>query len=487
MANKPNQVFGDPERESHLNYTIRRIASWAAIASRHSDDPSGGRAYRRRLVEVYQNLISPGQRVLEVGCGTGDLLAALEPSYGVGVDFCPEMLSLARTRHPELEFILADAHELELDQTFDYIILSDLLNDVWDAQVVFQRLAPLCHGRTRIVINNYSRLWGPVLSLARLLGLARRNLPQNWFTVPDTANLLDLGGFEVIRAWPVIIWPLAGRPLKWLCNRVLVRLWPFRHLAAANMLLARPAPEAPPEPEPTVSVIIPARNEAGNIEQLMRRTPEMGGGTEIIFVEGHSSDDTWAEIQRVLAAYPDRDAKAFQQSGKGKGDAVRLGFKEASGDILMILDADISVPPEYMPRFYQALVSGRGEYINGVRLVYPMEQKAMRPINLMGNKFFSVAFSWVLEQPIKDTLCGTKVMYKSDYERIAANRAYFGEFDPFGDFDLIFGAAKQNMKMVDLPIRYRERTYGDTNISRWSHGWLLLKMLWVGLKKLKFV
>lgn len=487
MQAKQSQVFGDPERESHQKYTQRRIASWADIARRHSDDPSGGRAYRRRLVEVYQNLISPGQRVLEVGCGGGDLLASLEPSYGVGVDFCPEMLTLARSRHPELQFVLADAHELELAETFDYIILSDLINDAWDAQVLFQRLAPLCHPRTRIVINNYSRLWGPVLSLARLFSLARPNLPQNWFTTPDTENLLSLSGFEMIRTWPVIIWPLAGKPLQWFFNRVLVRIWPFKHLAASNMLLARPSPASAPEKEPTVSVIIPARNEAGNIEQLMRRTPEMGGGTEIIFVEGHSQDDTWAEIQRVLAAYPQRKAKAFQQTGKGKGDAVRLGFAQATGDILMILDADISVPPEYMPRFYQALVSGRGEYINGVRLVYPMEQKAMRPLNLMGNKFFSVAFSWVLEQPIKDTLCGTKVMYKSDYERIAANRAYFGEFDPFGDFDLIFGAIKQNMKMVDLPIRYRERTYGDTNISRWSHGWLLLKMLWVGMKKLKFV
>jgi SAM-dependent methyltransferase len=479
--------LGDPEQEARRAYTQERVQNWRRIALGEGHDPFGGLAYRRRLIKAYQNVIGPGQRVLEVGCAEGDLLAALKPSYGVGVDFCPEMLAVARERHPGLNFLQADALELKFAEKFDYIILSDLLNDLWDAQVVLQRLLPLCTPRTRIVINNYSRLWSPLLSLVRWLGLARPNLPQNWFTVPDTVNLLELAGFELIRAWPVIIWPLPGRPLQWLLNRVLVRIWPFRHLAVANMLLARPQPLGPPQRPPTVSVIIPARNEAGNIEQLMSRTPEMGGGTEIIFVEGGSADDTWAEIQRVLAAFPQRKAAAYQQIGKGKGDAVRLGFAKASGEVLMILDADISVPPEYLPRFYRALASGRGEYINGVRLVYPMEQRAMRPINLMGNKFFSLAFTWVLGQPIKDTLCGTKVLYKADYERIAANRAYFGEFDPFGDFDLIFGAARQNLKMVDLPIRYRERTYGDTNISRWRHGWLLIKMLWVGLKKLKFV
>jgi hypothetical protein len=105
----------------------------------------------------------------------------------------------------------------------------------------------------------------------------------------------------------------------------------------------------------------------------------------------------------------------------------------------------------------------------------------------LGNKFFSIVFSWLLGQSVKDTLCGTKVTWKSNYEAIAANRAYFGDFDPFGDFDLIFGAAKLNMKIVDLPIRYRERTYGTTNIQRWKHGWLLLQMVWFAARRLKFV
>lgn len=255
-----------------------------------------------------------------------------------------------------------------------------------------------------------------------------------------------------------------------------------------NFIIARPRARLETRAKrPSVSVIIPARNEEGNIADIFARTPEMGEGTELVFVEGHSRDDTYTVIEKAIAAHPERRCQLLQQTGIGKGDAVRLGFAHAKSDILMILDADLTVPPEDLPRFYEALCSSKGEFINGVRLVYPMEKQAMRFLNLAGNKFFTLAFSWLLGQPIKDTLCGTKVLWKTDYEAIAANRAYFGEFDPFGDFDLIFGAVKLNLKLIDLPIRYRERTYGSTNINRWTHGWLLLKMVAFAAKRLKFV
>ena len=213
----------------------------------------------------------------------------------------------------------------------------------------------------------------------------------------------------------------------------------------------------------------------------------MGVETELIFVEGHSSDDTFAAIERGLADHPHRPARLFRQSGRGKGDAVRLGFSQATGDILMILDADMTVPPEDLPRFYDALHSGKGEFVNGVRLTYPMQDGAMRFANLLGNKFFSLAFSWLLGQPIKDTLCGTKVLRRDAYQALASNRAYFGDFDPFGDFDLLFGASKLGLQIVELPIRYRERTYGSTNIQRWRHGWLLLKMCVFAAGRIKFI
>ena len=213
----------------------------------------------------------------------------------------------------------------------------------------------------------------------------------------------------------------------------------------------------------------------------------MGSHTELIFVEGHSQDDTIEQCRRVAAVTPDKDIKIFTQNGRGKGDAVRLGFSKASGDILIILDADLSVAPEDLPQFYDALVTGKGEFINGSRLVYAKDPQAMRFLNLLGNKFFALLLSRLLGQPIKDTLCGTKVLYRNDYGRIAGSRAYFGDFDPFGDFDLLFGAAKLNLKIVEAPIRYRQRTYGTTNISRFSHGWLLLRMSAYAARKLLFI
>ncbi|HMF13019.1 MAG TPA: glycosyltransferase family 2 protein, partial [Gemmataceae bacterium] len=302
----------------------------------------------------------------------------------------------------------------------------------------------------------------------------------------DVANLLHLTEFEVIRHWQEVLCPARVPVVAPLCNRFLSKLWPFRYLALANFVIARPAPSAA-VPAPKISVIVPARNESGNIRAIFQRTPRMGRETEFIFVEGHSTDDTLARIESEMRAHPQVRSFLFRQTGKGKGDAVRLGFGKATGDVLIILDADLTVPPEDLPRFVEALVRGKGDFINGVRLVYPMERQAMRFLNLLGNKFFSLAFSWLLGQPIKDTLCGTKALWKQDYDRIATNRAYFGDFDPFGDFDLLFGGAKQTLKIVDLPIRYRERKYGTTNIQRWWHGFLLLRMVLFAARSLKFV
>jgi len=241
--------------------------------------------------------------------------------------------------------------------------------------------------------------------------------------------------------------------------------------------------------EPSVSVIIAARNEEGNIEPLVRRVPRLAARQEVIFVEGGSSDDTWGAIQRVIANNPNpaTTIKAYKQTGKGKGDAVRLGFAQASGDILIILDADISVPPEELTRFIDLLRRNACEFANGSRLVYPMEKQAMQFLNLIGNRLFGVAFTFLLGQPVRDTLCGTKALWATDYQRIAAQRSYFGDFDPFGDFDLLFGASRLHLKIRDVPVHYKERVYGSTNISRFRHGVLLLRMTMVAARKLRFV
>ncbi len=470
-------------------YTRRRVAHWDTVA-RSLDRWQGlGGGYHRRLRTVYRSLVPEGRRVIELGCGEGHLLADLKPSFGVGVDFSGEMVRRASAAHPELHFVQADAHDLsDLEGEFDAIVLSDLINDLWDVQGAFEQVRRLAGRHTRVIVNSYNYLWEVPLSAAAKLRLTRPNLPQNWLARADVTNLLRLTGFVVVRQWNEVLWPLPTPLLAGLCNRFLVRLWPFRHLAVANFFVARMVPEPKAAIEaPLVSVVVPARNEAGNIPAIFERTPEMGRGTELVFVEGGSSDDTYGAVERAMRAHPDRRCRLLRQAGKGKGDAVRAGFAQASGDVLVILDADLTVPPEDLPRFVRVFTDGTGEFVNGVRLVYPVERQAMRHANLLGNKFFSAAFTWLLGQPIKDTLCGTKALWRSDYEAIAANRAMFGEFDPFGDFDLLFGAARLGLQITEVPIRYRERTYGTTNIRRWRHGLLLLRMVAFAAGRVKFV
>jgi SAM-dependent methyltransferase len=479
--------LGDAAR---LRYREERVAHWDEVARAFGAREGWGGEYHRRLAEVYATLIPPGKRVLEIGCGRGDLLASLRPAAGVGVDFSGEMIERARERHPEIEFVRADAHELPPGDGYDFIILSELVNDVWDVPEVFRQVRRLSHPATRLVLNFYSRVWELPLGAARRLGLAKPLRPQNWLTVADVAGLLALEDFEVINRRDEVLLPLRVPVVSTLANRYLAKIFPLNLLTLTRVLVARPvgAPEVLlGEDEPSVSVVIPARNEAGNIASVFERTPELGAGTELIFVEGGSTDDTYEVIEREIAAHPERRCLLLRQEGEGKGDAVRLGFAHAGGDVLAILDSDLTVPPEDLPRFVEVLRSGKGDFANGSRLVYPLEREAMRHLNIVGNKFFSLAFSWLLGQPIKDTLCGTKVLRRADYEAIAAGRAHFGDFDPFGDFDLLFGAAKLNLKIVDVPVRYRERAYGETNIARWRHGWLLLRMVAFAARRIKFV
>ena len=470
------------------SYKEIRVEHWNKVAQQLPEGiPWGPRTYYRRLKDIYKTLVAPNQRVLEIGCGGGDLLACLHPNYGVGVDFSPSMCELARVRHPEYTFVQLDACDLSnIDGPFDVIILSDTINDLWNVQVVFNQIKHLSSRNTRLILNSYSRLWEIPLSIARQLRLANPTLPQNWLTSEDVQNLLLLSDFEVVRHWQEILFPVPIPLLEGICNKFLVHLWPFRLMALTNFIVARPK-HLLENVNPSISIVVPARNESGNISQIFERVSNMGPETELIFVEGHSKDDTYSVIEQHILENPQRKASLFRQEGIGKADAVRLGFEKSRGEVLMILDADLTVSPEDLPLFVDALISGKGELINGVRLVYPMQDQAMRSMNFLGNKFFSLAFSWLLGQQIKDTLCGTKVLWRKDYDRIVANRSYFGDFDPFGDFDLIFGAAKLNLRIIDLPIRYRERTYGETNINRWKHGLLLLRMVFFAAVRLKFI
>ena len=450
--------------------------------SRNRDFYADDRRYMRFVVPE-------GSRVLELGCGTGNLLAQLNPSYGVGVDISGRMIDVARDNHPDLNFVVGDTEDegfvVGLEGPFEYIILSDTIGYLDDIEKVLRVLRKISTPNTRLVVSYYSHLWKPVLALAVQLG---RKMPQpdvNFLSSSDIKNILYLAGFEVVRTeWRQLI-PTRLAGIGTLLNRYLGTLPIIRRLCLRHYIVARPF-ERFKEASPSVSILIPCRNERGNIESAIKRMPRFAKEMELIYVEGHSSDGTFEECKRVQGIYADEwNILVAQQDGKGKGDAVRKGFDMASKEILMILDADLTVAPEDLPKFYNAIAEGAGEFINGTRLVYPMERGAMRFLNYWANRTFALIFSFLLNQRFTDTLCGTKVLSKKHYDDIAKGRFYFGEFDPFGDYDLIFGAAKLNLKITEVPIRYSDRTYGAPQISRFRDGFLLLRMVGFAWRKLK--
>jgi SAM-dependent methyltransferase len=465
-------------------------AHYAAIAEYFDEFAGVEMRWRRRnatyhelVSRIYRMLVPPGRRVLEIGSGPGDLLAELAPSEGVGVDVSERMVELASKRHPQLRFDAATGETASIEGSFDYVVLSDVVPYVHDLVALLENVAAHSHRRTRVIVNTYNPTWRPLLGLAERLRLKPRKPIQNWVSPGDLENLFELAGFEVLSTTTRILLPKWIPIVSFVVNAIVANIWPFTRLCATYWLVARPV--ARPLDELSVSVVCPCRNEAGHVAQIVERLPEMGTATELIFVEGGSTDDTRAEIERQIAAHPERDISLLAQEGRGKGAAVRTGFAAAKHDVLMILDGDVSVLPEDLPKFYRALVSNRGELINGSRLVYDMEQGSMRFLNMLGNKVFSYAFRAITGHHLKDTLCGTKVMHRDDYAAIAAGRSYFGDFDPFGDFDLLFGGARLNLKIIDLPVRYQARVYGTTNISRFRHGLLLMRMTLFAFWKFK--
>jgi SAM-dependent methyltransferase len=471
--------------KNRLEERLKRVeAAFDAEAGTRARWKKKNSYYYKKIIDTYRFLVPAGARVLEIGSGDGDLLAALKPSRGVGIDASGLFVRTARDKHPELEFIHEFAELFKTDEKFDYVILSGLVGYLDDVQSVLENLQKLCIPSSRIIIDYYNYIWEPGLRLASFLGLRIKSGVQNWLSLNDLQNLLHISGFDVVCKSRKLIFPLYIPFFSNWINRIFSNLPLFSKLCLLNFIVARPEPQESPR-DASVSIIVACKNEKGNIQELMERIPDFPAGMEVVCVDGRSTDGTRQELERVQALFPQKNIRVYDQTGPpGKGPAVRIAFEKAQGDIFIILDADISVAPEDTRKFYDLLLKRRGEFINGTRLVYPMEKQAMRFLNTLGNKFFSGAFTFLLGQRIKDTLCGTKALFRKDYEIIAANRAYFGDFDPFGDFDLLFGAAKLNLKIVEAPVRYYERRYGVTKIHRFRHGLLLLGMCAIAMRRL---
>jgi len=390
---------------------------------------------------------------------------------------CPEKIIMSET--DEFPDLSSQATERTV------VLMNGTFNHSHDIQGILKGIKPKLSRNARIVVVAYNPYLKWLYLLANRLGIRKGPAPSTFVTCTALNNLCKISGYEIIRLRSVGFFPFKWLFVGPLLNRFLPATPLLRHLGVASIIVLRPI--IPERNKPSLSIIIPARNEKHNIANALLRMPGFcGAELEIIFVEGHSQDETWEEIQRVQKKYASQfKILAFQQTGVGKSDAVNLGFSKARGSLLTILDADLTMPPERLEEFYDAYCGGLADFINGSRLVYPMEKEAMRFLNQLGNVFFAKILSYILDARLSDSLCGTKLFSRHDYHRILKWRNDFGKFDPFGDFELLFPAAALSLGIIDVPIRYRSRTYGDTNISRFRHGWMLFKMAVIGFFRIK--
>jgi hypothetical protein len=463
----------------------------AQIAARREVWINRNKYYYELLSRLLRFLVEPQKKVLSVRCDTGSVLAALRPSDGKGVDICTEIVEIARQRNPSFNFAVAfpDKNEFrELfgeDENFDYILFNDI-GDTVDVLQAFQNLKPLCRRHTRLLVTTYNHFWEPLVTFAEWTGMKVPRVEQNWLSTTDIRNLMKLAGFEALEMHRIVLLPKYVPLVSVFLNRFCARLPLLNRLCMTQVVVARLLPPPLPKEELSVSVIIPCKDEKGNVEAAVQRIPQLGRETEIIFCDDQSSDDTAEEVMRVRASYPHKKIRLEKGPGICKSKNVWTGFNAATGDILMILDADLTTMPEQLVYFLDVIASGQAEFVNGSRLIYPVPKGAMNTANMLGNNFFSGAFTYLLGQRVKDTLCGTKVLWRSDWERIRPMLGSWGTEDRWGDYELLFGAAKLNLKILDLPVHYQERIYGSTKMTKvFRNGLVMLKMCWHGFLKLK--
>ncbi len=460
-----------------------------AIASKRKKWLSRNKYYHRNLLKYYKTIIPEKSTILELGCGTGNLIGNLSPSFGVGVDISDEMIKIAKENYPSIEFICEDIEELSMDRRFDYIIISGTLGTVENIQLLLRKVLLNAYSDTRIIVDFYNPLWNPVIRFGQKTGLKMPEIIKNWLSVDDMANFLYISGYQVIRRKFMLLFPKNIPVLSYILNRLIGKLPVIRRLSFNQIVIARPDMTPDNSENLSSSVVITCRDEEGNIEGLVTRIPEMGKNTEIIFVEGHSKDNTVEKIMEMIKKYPEKDIRLLKQKGIGQGDAFRYGYDEAKGDLVIWLEADLTTPPEEAYQFWETFITGKGEYINGSRFIYKMERSAMPLLNFLGNRFFGILFTILLKQRFTDTLCGFKAISKKNYLKIRNQIDYFGDFDPFGDFELIFGAIKNNLKVADIPVHYKPRGYGESKayggsfFSFAKHGFLLIRMSWIAFKK----
>lgn len=436
------------------------------------------RYYYSQLKDLHRLYIPKKSKVLEIGCGTGDILKFVEPKNGLGIDVSPEMINTAKERYKDISFRVGDIEKLEIDEKFDYIIMANVIDHLTDVYTALMELKKVSHQDTKIIISSINPLWSIPLHIAEKLDMKTPEGAHNWVGVKNLSEILEICELQVIEQGWRFLMPIKIPKVSNLINSLFFKIPMIRSFGIIQFFVVKPAAIQNEVKIMSCSVIVPCYNEEENIKECIERIPEMGIGTEVIVVDDGSTDDTSSVVKKIMLEKKNVRLISYQKN-RGKGYATREGLNASKGEILMILDADMAVPPEDLPKFYELIASGKAEFVNGTRMVYPMEGEAMRDLHIFGNKIFSHIFSYLLGKYVSDTLCGTKVFFRKDYQFMKMKE------DAWPDFDLLFGASKLGLNIKEMPVRYREREAGSSKMKTFTHGFLLLKMCLVGFIELK--
>ena len=462
-------IMGKESVENHFDEIASNYDYWKEKNSYYYDT----------IKTFVSRIIPPESSVLEVGCGTGEILDIVQPVRGVGIDISAKMVELAKQKFPQHTFIHSPIEDLQIDEKFDFIILVDVADHVYDIMDVFGVLYRFCKPTTRIILTTINPWWDPILMFMEKIGAKMPEGPHNFVEKGNLAKILELMDFSVSYSGYMLLFPKKIPFLSFLVNALGTRTWGLKKLSSMQYMLIQPSVKNETDLGMGCSVVIPCHNEQDNIEDAVRRIPKMGRETEIIVVNDGSTDHTAQKVKELQGEI--KNLKLIDYSpNRGKGYAVKKGFEDASQEILMILDADISTLPEELPRFFHPLNKGMCQFVNGTRMVYPMENQSMRILNLFGNKIFGFIMSFITQQNLTDTLCGTKALYKSDFKRIQWG------LDKWGDFDLLFSAAKRGSRIMEVPVHYMSRKSGESKMKSFRHGLHLLRACFLGFKELVF-
>lgn len=420
--------------------------------------------YRRHKIEIFKNLFSENKNLIISDKNSNFFI---EKSHN-------------------LDFLNVDTNEdlnkiLINNTKYDCIVLSDMFEVNDDILGLLKLLKKNLNNDGTILLTSITPIWDGVLSILEMLNLKNKSKKRSYIHLNKLSAVLDTINFQITGKRTRQYFPFKLFYFGNIINNFLEIILYFFNFGIRSYFTIKEIEDTAEKDVLSKTIIVPAKNEEGNLNELINRIPYLGNNVEVIISCGISNDNTLGMAKSLKS--DNFIIKVIEQTSKGKANAVWEACEQSSNDLIAILDADLSVDPEELSSFFELIETKKCDFVNGTRLIYSMEKGSMRFINNFGNRLFQYVVSKIIRLPLTDSLCGTKVFKKNLYEKIKKWQSVVKIKDPFGDFDLLFAAAYSSQKIVEYPIHYRARKYGTTQIRRFKDGFKLIKYLSVSFYK----